>query len=505
MSENIQICGFELEKLLLDKGIILNLSQKIHLDDKISNWCKLKAYLDKLNIVISPESVALILQYDTREYDVISHQLSEVVNSNRTLPKPKMNKKLNFEQYAFVHQVKRILKNGTRFKLPALDSTQTLMTQDPNKVCKEVDQHFQFEQLEYTPPLTTLSLPPLDESKVIHPDSKHLLKDPVDKKEIQNLEELMKSDFKALLQQQLNEYMLPVKNEQDYLKIMEEKTNYEHLLSEKYVQSEQLKQYLIDKELDEGHQERLRLEKVSIEEKQVNIPSITSVQAIQRNVDHFYHFQIQESLKCMIYGLIDVAEYKSKSFNDIISTKEVENRTLNIISPIENLSLPYLTFFQSPCYKFLSIYKSTINLFNVMEHVQNSSKNACRCLIFTNADIPDSILFSDDITLSSVTILRTDELLNTHSLQNKVLEIFKFNLLCNLNLINDDNLNQFKVYVLLPESEDPDEMAKNSKIIINSIYPVIKRLDDIKLLPFEVKNSTSTLELPLIDEFHNSI
>eukprot|EP00835_Amoeboradix_gromovi_P002882 NODE_174_length_15906_cov_0.510533.p1 type:complete len:531 gc:universal NODE_174_length_15906_cov_0.510533:9353-7761(-) len=526
MLDHNQISGIEVQDMLLEKGFNLHLSLRPLNDDRIINWATLYRFFEKYNVFLKPEQVAGIINLNEIEYNQLLAQLSVVIPSINKITKKEdrflRKNQLDNNQHAFIHNVKRVLKYGTKLKLP-------LLRVDENSkwynVCSEIDASSSLsDTMKKYASQSSIFLDPVETVVVETKESKHSnIRSSFSVEQIQSLHELMVKDFKILLDEKIRTFLSESCVEESNLNVLNEKTEYEAILAKKFKESESVLLTWKEMEMDQNHKIKKIVKANEIFEEPLDISKSVDLELVNKEISKFYKIDLETSLKCLIYGCIEIAGFKSNKNCGFIADIQVENAVESIVmqtSIFENKSSinSFLAYISSPSYKILDLYKSLISNFNSIKAVQEKYRKMCKVCIFADFASDAYNAHSSDKTSNSITFydfeseyaMQTDiivfynsPLSDQEAIQKRVFELFYMYIDENLMLPIESTLQYLTFYIYLPISDNIDDKIRYKSIELNAKHQIIHDYNvDIKLCDF--KDSTMELDLPLIDEFHLS-
>ena len=520
MLDHSQIAGLEIQELLLNKGINLYLSIKPHNDDRIINWCKLVRYFEKFNVFLKPEQIANILKQNDVEYSQLMNQLLVVIPSIVSLNKKeeRFNKKyqLDFEQHAFIHNVKRIMRYGTKLKLPYLQDVPVLKSNDEVEIRASVDKstHLSDTIKRYASQASIFEDKPQADVIIERKDSKNQnITSPFSQDQIKSLHDLMIREFKFLLNQKIEEFLNESSTDDSNLDILNEKTEFEAILAKKFKESEQVEQQWRDIEMDNEFEIKALLNDNIVPKIPIVISTGQDQNNINKAISEYFKSDLETSLKCLVYGCIEIAQFKGNNKSNPIVQLESANRLEDIVehAPVlyKKMNLKsFRTFVGSSDYKILDLYNDLILKFNSLQQVQDKNATMCKIVIFSKLPI-DSFAslncfdFNSDFTIDKDILLFYNSPLNNHQqLQNKTIDLFLKFIKENLQFATNDVFNALEFYIYAPStSNDIDTQIELAELKLHARFPIIQELPIVTLKTQTVP--LAHLDLPLIDEFHS--
>ena len=514
MLDHAQISGIEIQDILMSKGINLNLSVKPNNNERILNWCRLVRYFGKLNVFIKPEQVANIIRHNDIEYHQLMQQMLvaiEDIEESSKLDERNVKKlHLDIGQHEFIHSVKRIIKFGTKLKLPYLKNAS--YEYNAEEICPAVDKSSNLSNVikRYASQSSIFDVPPV-EAVIERKDSKHLnITSPFSQDQIDSLHQLMIQDFKKLLSSEIQKFMQTSSVDESNLSILNEKTEYEAVLSKRFKESQQVKQRWREIEMDA----EFELKQMALN-KEIKIVPITINEDVKKisvtaAIDKYYETDLLASLRCLILGCIEIAQFRGSNAQGLVIEREVKNRIEHVIEHpaivFEKINfISYNSFVNSACYKGLELYKDLIFNFNNIPTVTETFKMTCCTLIFTTNAVEGfyCVDFNQSYAMDKeILILYNAPINNQGMLTEKTIEFFKKYIQCNLQLATDSLYNELSFYIYVPLDENVDNLIKLSNIRMHTTYKIIH---DLNIVPKNDKSFSKTnfnLDLPLIDEFY---
>eukprot|EP00834_Sanchytrium_tribonematis_P001934 NODE_52_length_30984_cov_1.383358.p1 type:complete len:765 gc:universal NODE_52_length_30984_cov_1.383358:25347-23053(-) len=497
-----QISGLEIEDCLKNKGFSLNLSSRPTLDERIANWSKISRLLAGVQIYISPKQVAAILKQDEIEYRNLLDSISNV-EVTFEISDGLNQKNFNFKQHVFSNDVKKILKFGTKLKLPEIISRENL---DVKTIQKEIDTMTNLDKIidKYASQSSLLEsnegTPILErtDSKTQGIEAKTL----VPQNQINSLQDLIVRDFKMLLDQQIDNFIKSSFIDEDKIHILEEKTTIEAFLAQQYKESENQKRiwsnYIMDKEIDFSKRQNLIAEKLSMDFFHNSLPKANSSDALKS----IFYKNLGSSLKCMIFECIEMSLLQIDNLmkSNVIFQSETRRRFKSITgNNVNSLMDKFGLFKRHPNFQLLKNHEKAISLFNSIPYVVESFNHLCQIFYFVEVSNAREFELSEIDWTAPFNIIdcNLNEKETLGVIASKIFQ--EFCLRC--KALNTEVPLQFLIHI--PKTDSPEETVKRNNVLIDSKYSICESRNHQPTPIFSV-NLEKQLDAPIIDEFHDA-